>query len=150
MQLRALLSVSANQDIIFDRYSDSAGAYVTLDSAKPQVYKTLFRAAKAKLKLRLRATIPGEENAPVPDPTSTSSEKPLGKLPSPHNLSSDTLTPLRAAPVVSPVIARTPAAPQANPAEKEFDSSSLTKSDQPEVSEEAPVPRAFTAPQSKQ
>jgi next-to-BRCA1 protein 1 len=42
---------------VFERYSDSAASYVTLDPANTHVYKTLFRAAKAKLKLRLRATV---------------------------------------------------------------------------------------------
>jgi len=41
----------------FDRFSDSAGTYVTLDSNNPSIYKQLYRAAKAKLKLRLKATI---------------------------------------------------------------------------------------------
>ena len=41
----------------FDRFSDSAGAYITLDSTNPAIYKQLYRAAKAKLKLRLRATV---------------------------------------------------------------------------------------------
>jgi next-to-BRCA1 protein 1 len=54
--------VQPDEHVVFERYSDSAGAYVVLDSDKPQIYKTLFRAAKAKLKLRLRATIPDEEN----------------------------------------------------------------------------------------
>jgi next-to-BRCA1 protein 1 len=43
--------------VTFERYSDSAGAFVTLDSSNPSVYKQLYRAAKAKLKLRIRATI---------------------------------------------------------------------------------------------
>lgn len=42
----------------FERFSDSAASYITLDPANTQSYKTLFRAAKAKLKLRLRATTP--------------------------------------------------------------------------------------------
>jgi next-to-BRCA1 protein 1 len=67
-KLRAILSLQPEQDVLFERYSDSAASYVTLDADKPQVYKTLFRAAKAKLKLRLRVSIPGEE--PVPPPTS--------------------------------------------------------------------------------
>ncbi|KAK5075531.1 hypothetical protein LTS08_001402 [Lithohypha guttulata] len=49
--------IAPNQEVKFDRYSDSAGTYVTLDSANPGVYKQLYRAAKAKLKLRLKATI---------------------------------------------------------------------------------------------
>lgn len=43
--------------MIFERYSDSAAAYVTLDPANTHVYKTLLRAAKAKLKLRLRVSL---------------------------------------------------------------------------------------------
>lgn len=49
--------------MVFERYSDSAAAYVTLDPANTHVYKTLLRAAKAKLKLRLRAIIIA---APIP------------------------------------------------------------------------------------
>ncbi|KAK8175957.1 hypothetical protein IWX90DRAFT_379354 [Phyllosticta citrichinensis] len=55
-KLRQLLNIPPNQQVTFERFSDSAGAYITLDPEHPQVYKTLFRAAKAKLKLRLRAT----------------------------------------------------------------------------------------------
>lgn len=65
-QLRSLLQVKADEEVVFERYSDSSASYVTLDADKPQVYKTLFRAAKAKLKLRLRATVPGEQTeAPI-------------------------------------------------------------------------------------
>ncbi|KAK7550895.1 hypothetical protein IWX50DRAFT_670688 [Phyllosticta citricarpa] len=56
-KLRQLLNIPPNQQVIFERFSDSAGAYIILDPDNPQVYKTLFRAAKAKLKLRLRATV---------------------------------------------------------------------------------------------
>lgn len=42
---------------MFERFSDSAGSYITLDSNNPSVYKQLYRAAKAKLKLRIKATI---------------------------------------------------------------------------------------------
>lgn len=65
--MRFLLAVPAECDVKFDRFSDSAGTYITLDSANPAVYKQLYRAAKAKLKLRIRATViqpaqPQEEN----------------------------------------------------------------------------------------
>ena len=43
--------------MVFERYSDSAASYITLDSNNPSVYKQLYRAAKAKLKLRIKATI---------------------------------------------------------------------------------------------
>lgn len=43
--------------MIFERYSDSAGSYVQLDTNSPAVFKQLYRAAKAKLKLRIKATV---------------------------------------------------------------------------------------------
>jgi next-to-BRCA1 protein 1 len=57
IQLRFLLAIPPEQDVRFDRFSDSAGSYITLDSSNPAIYKQLYRAAKAKLKLRLRATV---------------------------------------------------------------------------------------------
>ncbi|KAL8804706.1 MAG: hypothetical protein Q9182_002398 [Xanthomendoza sp. 2 TL-2023] len=56
-KLRSLLNVPSTQDIHLERFSDSAGLYVPLDSNNPAVYKQLYRAAKAKLKLRIKATI---------------------------------------------------------------------------------------------
>ncbi|KAL7270915.1 hypothetical protein RUND412_006358 [Rhizina undulata] len=55
-KLRALLAIPADQEVVFERYSDSAAKYVILDTANPSVYKQLYRAAKAKLKLRLKVT----------------------------------------------------------------------------------------------
>ena len=43
--------------MVFERYSDSAAAFVRLDSDNAGVYKQLYRAAKAKLKLRIKATV---------------------------------------------------------------------------------------------
>ncbi|RAH58222.1 ZZ type zinc finger domain protein [Aspergillus piperis CBS 112811] len=54
--LRQLLGVPEDVNVIFERYSDSAGCYIQLDSENPAVYKQLYRAAKAKLKLRIKAT----------------------------------------------------------------------------------------------
>ncbi|OAP58897.1 hypothetical protein AYL99_06194 [Fonsecaea erecta] len=59
-KLRSLLAISPEQDVRFDRFSDSQARYITLDSNDPAIYKQLYRAAKAKLKLRLRATIEGK------------------------------------------------------------------------------------------
>lgn len=56
-QLRFLLAVPPDTDVLFERYSDSAGSYVALDSNNPAIYKQLYRAAKAKLKLRIKATV---------------------------------------------------------------------------------------------
>ncbi|KAL2836782.1 hypothetical protein BJY01DRAFT_238131 [Aspergillus pseudoustus] len=65
--LRQLLGIPADTNVIFERYSDSAGAYIYLDSNNPAVFKQLYRAAKAKLKLRIRATV---EQPPSPAPVS--------------------------------------------------------------------------------
>lgn len=55
-KLRSLLSVSEDTECLFERYSDSAGAYVVLDRDNVSIYKQLYRAAKAKQKLKLRIT----------------------------------------------------------------------------------------------
>ncbi|KAF2652961.1 hypothetical protein K491DRAFT_718434 [Lophiostoma macrostomum CBS 122681] len=109
-KLRTLLQLTADDEVVFERYSDSAGAYVTLDSDKPQVYKTLFRAAKAKLKLRLKATLVGaedeEQSEPAPPPPAHGVPRP-GSL---HRLSADTLSPPTVL-QVAPAIAHSPIPP---------------------------------------
>ncbi|KAK4191459.1 hypothetical protein QBC35DRAFT_448380 [Podospora australis] len=57
-KLRGILGIPAEVDAIFERYSDSAAAYVVLDQTNVSVYKQLYRAAKAKQKLKLRISIP--------------------------------------------------------------------------------------------
>ncbi|PSN67961.1 hypothetical protein BS50DRAFT_551142 [Corynespora cassiicola Philippines] len=123
--------------------ADPAGAYVTLDSDKPQVYKTLFRAAKAKLKLRLRATIPSQEPEPATLAPSTLPQEPV---PSPapsslHRMSADTLSP---EPAVAPVIAHSPPAVESAQVSPVC-SLAPQKAD---TENEAPVPRSFTARES--
>lgn len=66
-KLKEMLAIPEHEDVIFERWSDSAASYVELDSNKPAVYKQLYRAAKAKLKLRIKVTHPVPE-APVPEP----------------------------------------------------------------------------------
>ncbi|KIW07546.1 uncharacterized protein PV09_01505 [Verruconis gallopava] len=61
-RLRVLLGIPENEPAIFERFSDSAASFVVLDPNNHHVYKTLFRAAKAKLKLRLRVTFPNAAN----------------------------------------------------------------------------------------
>lgn len=61
--------------MVFERYSDSAAAFITLDPSNASVYKQLYRAAKAKLKLRLKATIIEKEPV-VPKPASVEDEVP--------------------------------------------------------------------------
>lgn len=58
-----------NRTITFERFSDSAGSYIPLDSNNPAVYKQLYRAAKAKLKLRIKATILDASSLEINSPT---------------------------------------------------------------------------------
>lgn len=152
-KLRHLLQVPPGQEVIFERYSDSAGAYVTLDANKPQVYKTLFRAAKAKLKLRLRATIPGQEKEPAAAAPPPPVQQPLSTPPSSlHRMSAETLSPPRAEPTLpSPLIAHShplfssPPQPVPEVAAQTSPVSPLVAD--AEVKGEAPVPHSFIASQ---
>jgi next-to-BRCA1 protein 1 len=142
-KLRAALQVLPDDEVIFERYSDSAGAYVTLDSDKPQVYKTLFRAAKAKLKLRLRASLVGQEPEPAPvAPLITVQETaPSSYGSSLHRPSSDTLTPQRAA----PAIVRSPSPPPQLVQQAPLSPVSPLMPTKADADAEAPVPHPFLA-----
>ncbi|CAL3967366.1 unnamed protein product [Diplocarpon coronariae] len=82
-----LLSIPTTSEAVFERYSDSAAAFIVLDPNNSSVYKQLHRAAKAKLKLRLRVTVIHEQPvAPAPatvedeEPSRVSlAEEPLGE-----------------------------------------------------------------------
>jgi next-to-BRCA1 protein 1 len=74
-QLRALLNIPPSCETVFERYSDSAAAFVTLDPANASVYKQLYRAAKAKLKLRLKVTVIEREPI-IPKPATVEDEVP--------------------------------------------------------------------------
>ncbi|KAJ5469487.1 hypothetical protein N7539_009105 [Penicillium diatomitis] len=71
--LRLLLGIPASVNVIFERYSDSAASYIQLDEANPSVYKQLYRAAKAKSKLRIRATVADTSASGPPAPSFTQS-----------------------------------------------------------------------------
>lgn len=136
LQLRAGLQIRDDEQVVFERYSDSAAAYVTLDSSAPAVYKTLFRAAKAKLKLRLRATVPGDNfELPTPAPPAL----PCAAIPDPSvvRLSSETLTP-QVPGSTFPVIVRSPEAPK-------FEAVSPVSPLKPADDGEVSVPRPFAA-----
>ncbi|KAI9889777.1 MAG: hypothetical protein M1814_004979 [Vezdaea aestivalis] len=62
-KLRILLAILPAQTLLLERFSDSAGTFIVLDSANPHIYKQLYRAAKAKLKLRIKATVIEKEQA---------------------------------------------------------------------------------------
>ncbi|KAH8840355.1 hypothetical protein MCOR27_002476 [Pyricularia oryzae] len=55
-KLHETLSLHPDNTYLIERYSDSAASYVVLDPAYPAVFKQLYRAAKAKQKLKLRIT----------------------------------------------------------------------------------------------
>jgi len=76
--LRNALGISADADAVFERYSDSAASYVVLDQANTPVYKQLYRAAKAKHKLKLRVTVKtnAPEEGPVEEPQEAPQEEP--------------------------------------------------------------------------
>ncbi|KAI9827304.1 MAG: hypothetical protein M1826_006408 [Phylliscum demangeonii] len=75
-KLSSLLALPVGTEVVYERYSDSAAAYVILDPNNLAVYKQLYRAAKAKLKLRLRATIVAyPEPAPARESVGTQTAK---------------------------------------------------------------------------
>ncbi|KAJ5041118.1 uncharacterized protein L3040_005672 [Drepanopeziza brunnea f. sp. 'multigermtubi'] len=74
-KLRSLLSIPATSEAIFERYSDSAATFIVLDPNNASVYKQLYRAAKAKLKLRLKVTVIHKEPV-APKPATVEDEKP--------------------------------------------------------------------------
>ena len=81
LQLRTLLALPPNKRVVFERYSDSAGTFITLDSANASVYKQLYRAAKAKLKLRIKATVTDVEPPTLQAPRDASVQLPPFQLP---------------------------------------------------------------------
>ncbi|KAG8623063.1 hypothetical protein KVT40_008039 [Elsinoe batatas] len=131
-KLTALLNLPTNKKVTYERFSDSAGGYITLDPANSAVYKTLVRAAKAKLKLRLRATVEGMDTQ-MPAPA-------VQKI---------------GAPVVPTVVAAGPASERKNVGAGIFEFKDIRSSQQQKIRDfhaarmgEAPLPRPFTMPQT--
>lgn len=60
------MTVPPTDSLVLERYSDSFANYIYLDSENPAVYKQLYRAAKAKLKLRIKATTKPQESTDAP------------------------------------------------------------------------------------
>lgn len=74
LQLRHCLNIKPEQHAVFERFSDSAGGYIILEPTNQQVFKTLIRAAKAKSKLRLKATVTPDPATVTPDVTEEKTE----------------------------------------------------------------------------
>ncbi|KAK2741348.1 hypothetical protein FQN57_005632 [Myotisia sp. PD_48] len=75
-KIRELLSITPGVEILIERYSDSAGNYVKLESENHAVYKQLYRAAKAKLKLRISVSQVQPVPPPPPPPAYAVEEEP--------------------------------------------------------------------------
>ncbi|KAI1336805.1 hypothetical protein F5Y15DRAFT_195448 [Xylariaceae sp. FL0016] len=63
VNLRCFLQIPVGVRTTVERYSDSAATYVKLESSNTSVFKQLYRAAKAKQKLKLRVTTYAEPKA---------------------------------------------------------------------------------------
>ncbi|KAL8784428.1 MAG: hypothetical protein Q9213_003951 [Squamulea squamosa] len=111
-KLRSLLNVHPTQTITFERFSDSAGSYIALDSNNPAVYKQLYRAAKAKLKLRIKATIT-EVSLPEPDVTSIPNHLPAHCYNPSEHASTPSLEPIVTEQQLLSDLTATPASPTA-------------------------------------
>ncbi|KAK6209302.1 hypothetical protein LQW54_006407 [Pestalotiopsis sp. IQ-011] len=98
-KLRGFLRIHEETPVSIERYSDSAAAYVVLDSTNPSVYKQLFRAAKAKQKLKLRVVA-----TPMVEPSFAASSSDEGfTSPKPVTVEDEAESPAHAvAPVASP------------------------------------------------
>ncbi|EFR02676.1 ZZ type zinc finger domain-containing protein [Nannizzia gypsea CBS 118893] len=75
LRVRQFLNIPSHTEVIMRRYSDSAGAFLVLNAEHPAGYKQLYRAAKAKLKLRIQVDRVQElqpsnppEQLPEPEP----------------------------------------------------------------------------------
>ena len=104
-QLRHFLELPEDVDALFERYSDSASAYIVLDRANLSVYKQLGRAAKAKAKLKIRVTIrrPVAEE-PTHGPKPASVEDAAEEEASPENTEVAEPLPMAERPLASPAL----------------------------------------------
>lgn len=67
-QLREFLAIPRDTEALIERYSDSAAAFVVLDPSNVSVYKQLYRAAKAKQRLKIRITTKAETPEAAAEP----------------------------------------------------------------------------------
>ncbi|KAF5021197.1 hypothetical protein F66182_6786 [Fusarium sp. NRRL 66182] len=72
--LRTFLHISADAEVAFERYSDSASSYLLLEPGNIPIYKQLYRAAKAKSKLKIRVTVKEQPKPTVPKPVTVEDE----------------------------------------------------------------------------
>jgi len=111
-KLRFLLAIPPTSEAVFERYSDSAAAFVVLDPSNASVYKQLYRAAKAKLKLRLKVTI--KEKEPItPKPATVEDEE------------ASPVSPVDAEPATAQDTTHLPPSPAAQPTQTSYSEQAL-------------------------
>lgn len=126
---------------MFERYSDSAGNYVVLDPHNQAVYKQLYRAAKAKTKLRIKVIISDATEVAAPQSSEVTSISEVTLAP--------TLLPLHPASDAPKELPTATFAKSAEPRPKSEKKATLEAPPKYEVQptqpklEEAPLPRAF-------
>lgn len=142
LQLRSLLNIPVGQKLVLERYSDSAAKFIPLDDSNPSAYKQLYRAAKAKLKLRIRAHIPTDE-APASLIPELAEPSLTATMPVPDAAVSGRLErPLSA--VIRPSTQATTVSISESPLLKLAQEKQGGRSMVDEDSREAPVPRPFS------
>jgi len=150
-KLRHCLNIKPEQHAVFERFSDSAGGYIILEPTNQQVFKTLIRAAKAKSKLRLKATVTPDPASVTPDATEEKTE----------DMASSTLDnqEMTAEKPVEPVIVRSPDNQASSRDSTALDGRSIGSgifqfrearaSQQTLVECDAPTPRPFSSDRSE-
>ncbi|KAK7750914.1 hypothetical protein SLS62_007177 [Diatrype stigma] len=107
-KLRGLLQIPFGTAVTFERYSDSAASYVVLDPNNLPVYKQLYRAAKAKQKLKLRATkLAPVEDTNGPKPVTVEDEPEPAPAPEPECQAKEAAQPAPRLPALAPTPAKT-------------------------------------------
>lgn len=129
----------------FERFSDSAGAYIKLDSNNPSVYKQLYRAAKAKLKLRIRANVHTNPQIAsiATDPILLDTHLTGQAYAPPSVQTSPSMEPKRQAYTCDPITLPSVTLPSSEP-ERVSDATKKEEIKQ-EADDEVPVPRFFSA-----
>ncbi|KAF5981044.1 ZZ type zinc finger domain-containing protein [Fusarium bulbicola] len=72
--IRTFLHIPGDAQVAFERYSDSAASYVLLEAENIPIYKQLYRAAKAKSKLKIRVTVKEQPKVTAPKPVTVEDE----------------------------------------------------------------------------
>lgn len=107
-QIRLFLRISPDTEVVIERYSDSASSFVVLDSNNVPVYKQLYRAAKAKSKLKLRVSTPQLLPKTAPKPVTVEDEPEASVAETYESTEKNTPTESEAAPSTTGYSAETP------------------------------------------